>query len=183
MLKSQISIMGMYDYDPDVFSGFIVPDGMDVELAITEICMQCAELELIYPNYTVMKIAIANWTKAELPQWERAYKDMTIEYNPIWNVDGTETIERELSNETKTQSVLSGKAYNQGNEENWANRDKTEGDGEGKEKEKIIRTRGGNIGVTMTQQMLNADLDLLYRLNPYQYIVDSFKKRFCLLVY
>lgn len=183
MLKSQLSIMGMYEYDPNIFSGFRVPSEMDKETAIQEICMQCAELELVYPNFNMLKLAITNWTKAELPQWERAYKDMTIEYNPIWNVDGVETIERELENETETESILSGKAFNETNEANWSERDKTGGEGKGKEKEKITRTRGGNIGVTMTQQMLNADLDLLNRLNPYQYIVDSFKRRFCLLVY
>ena len=183
MLRSTISIMGMYDYNPDIFQNFKVPEGMDPEMVITEICMQCAELELIYPNFTMLKLAISNWNKAELPIWERVLSDMTIEYNPIWNVDGTETIERELNNETETESKLSGKAFNQSNEAYWSDRDKTDGKGTGKEKEKITRTRGGNIGVTMTQQLLNADLDLLPRLNPYQYIVDSFKKRFCILVY
>ena len=236
MLRSKISIMGLYEYDDSIFDNFNVPDEMDRDVTIAEILMQCAELELIYPSAPIMKTAIENWTKAELPQWQRAYRDMTIEYNPIWNVDGTETetIERELSgrdvntlntdknntrtiesevetnNETETQNttVNSVAGYNG---EGFANSEKTENDGsqtgsgnqttEGTEKgtetgsekgqsdkteaEKITttKTRGGNIGVTMTQQMLNADLDLLIRLNPYQFIVDSFKKRFCLLVY
>lgn len=192
MLKSQISIMGMYDYNPEVFSGFEVPDGLDKEIAITEICIQCAELELIYPQYNMMKLAISNWTQAELPQWIRALEDMTIKYNPIWNVDGTEveTIERELegnlTNTNESHSIDSSKAYN---DNSFTERDKQDGTGKGisdnKEKETITTTRkrGGNIGVTMTQQMLNADLDILPRLNPYQYIVDSFMKRFCLLVY
>lgn len=199
MLHSQLSIMGLYNYNEDIFSGFQVPEEMDRETAIEEIVMQCAELELIYPSYTTMKLAIKNWTMAELPIWIRAYKDMTIEYNPIWNVDGTEmeTIERELegtastSTSTESENVNSGKAYNQDNSSYWAEREKDEGSGSGEslgentEKETITttKTRGGNIGVTMTQQMLNADLDILPRLNPYQFIVDSFKNRFCLLVY
>lgn len=183
MLRSQLTIQGMYHYNPNIFSDFQVPSGMDRDTMINEILIQCAELELIYPDYNILKLAIKNWTIAELPQWQRAYEDMNIEYNPIWNVDGTETIERELTNETKAKNIQSGKAYNQSNEQDWTERDKDEGEGEGKETEKITRTRGGNIGVTMTQQMLNADLDLLARLNPYQFIADSFKKRFCLLVY
>lgn len=199
MLRSQLSIMGLYNYNEDIFSGFQVPEEMDRETAIEEIVMQCAELELIYPSYTTMKLAIRNWTKAELPIWIRAYKDMTIEYNPIWNVDGTETekIERELegtastSTSTESENINSGKAYNQDNSSYWAEREKDEGSGSGEssgentEKETITttKTRGGNIGVIMTQQMLNADLDMLPRLNPYQFIVDSFKNRFCLLVY
>lgn len=235
MLRSQLSILGLYNYDPDIFSGFQVPEGMDRTTAIDEILMNCAELEIIYPSYTTMKLAIKNWTTAELPIWERALRDMTIEYNPIWNVDGTETevIERELTGNTKddnisasertgseaasggssttteAESIESSKAYNQDNTSEWAERDKTAGDGsttvdsteeressesieatdnrtiQESEKETITttKTRGGNIGVTMTQQMLNADLDMLPRLNPYQFIVESFKNRFCLLIY
>ena len=207
MLRSQLSILGLYNYDPEVFKGFRVPEGMDREVAIQEILMNCAELEIIYPSLNTMKLAIQNWTIAELPIWERALKDMTIEYNPIWNVDAEEkeTIERELtgtdtasgsdSTVTGATTVESGKAYNQNNQAEWTERIKQQDDGtsgteseserESTESEKITttKTRGGNIGVTMTQQMLNADLDMLPRLNPYQFIVDSFKNRFCLLVY
>lgn len=41
----------------------------------------------------------------------------------------------------------------------------------------------GNIGVTTSQQMLEQELALAPKLNILSYIVDSFKKRFCLLVY
>ena len=49
----------------------------------------------------------------------------------------------------------------------------------------IIRekTRGGNIGVTMTQQMLSAELDVRPKLNIYSYIIEDFKQRFCLMIY
>ena len=41
----------------------------------------------------------------------------------------------------------------------------------------------GNIGVTTSQQMLQSELDLAPRLNIVDYIVESFKNRFCILVY
>lgn len=43
--------------------------------------------------------------------------------------------------------------------------------------------RYGNIGVTMSQQLVKAELDLIPELNVMNYIIDSFKNRFCLLVY
>lgn len=43
--------------------------------------------------------------------------------------------------------------------------------------------RYGNIGVTMSQQLVKAELDLVPELNVMNYIIDSFKNRFCLLVY
>lgn len=41
----------------------------------------------------------------------------------------------------------------------------------------------GNIGVTTSQQMLESELELAPKLNVMNYIISSFKERFCLLVY
>lgn len=41
----------------------------------------------------------------------------------------------------------------------------------------------GNIGVTTSQQMLKSEIDLVPQLNIINYIVHSFKMRFCILVY
>ena len=41
----------------------------------------------------------------------------------------------------------------------------------------------GNIGVTTSQQMLQAELDIAPNLNIYQYITADFRKRFCIEVY
>ena len=41
----------------------------------------------------------------------------------------------------------------------------------------------GNIGVTTSQQMLQAELNIAPELNIVQYIAKSFKMRFCVLVY
>lgn len=40
----------------------------------------------------------------------------------------------------------------------------------------------GNIGVTTTQQMIQAERDLV-KFNIYDFIIDSFKARFCVLIY
>lgn len=41
----------------------------------------------------------------------------------------------------------------------------------------------GNIGVTTSQQMLESELDIAPKINTINYVVNSFKMRFCLLVY
>jgi hypothetical protein len=41
----------------------------------------------------------------------------------------------------------------------------------------------GNIGVTTSQQMAEAELLVSPQLNVYNYIIESFKNRFCLLVF
>lgn len=44
------------------------------------------------------------------------------------------------------------------------------------------RVERGNIGVTTTQQMISAERDLV-KFNLYDFIIDSFKARFCIMVY
>lgn len=41
----------------------------------------------------------------------------------------------------------------------------------------------GNIGTLTSQQMLESELELAPKLNVINYIIESFKNRFCLLVY
>ena len=44
------------------------------------------------------------------------------------------------------------------------------------------RIERGNIGVTTKQQMIEAERDLV-KFNIYDFIIDSFKARFCILLY
>lgn len=57
----------------------------------------------------------------------------------------------------------------------------------GNSKEKGTNNRSlhafGNIGVTTTQQMIQAERELIESFNIYDYIIEQFKLRFCLLVY
>ena len=48
---------------------------------------------------------------------------------------------------------------------------------------KITSNISGNIGVTTSQQILEQELEVAPKLNVMNYIIDSFKNRFCLLVY
>ena len=41
----------------------------------------------------------------------------------------------------------------------------------------------GNIGVTTSQQMLEQEIEVSAKLNVIKMIVESFKERFCILVY
>ena len=91
-----LSIMGLYNYDDTLFDGLQVPSGIEKQDIIDEILMQCAELEVLYPIPSIMKRAIEIWSNSNQIKWQKLYDTMTIEYNPIWNVDAnitdTETI-------------------------------------------------------------------------------------------
>lgn len=60
--------------------------------------------------------------------------------------------------------------------------DRTLGGDDSEVQRELERKEYGNIGVTMTQQLIEAERALV-KFNIYDVIIDSFKNRFCLLIY
>ena len=170
-----LSIMGLYEYDNTLFQGLQVPEGIDQEAVINEILLQCAELEIVYPDINIMKLAITTWSVANQYTWQKLYDTMVVEYNPIWNVDANVTIDRNTSGSGNATDAVKGF-----NSNTWAESDKTDTTSEAEED--VYERRTGNIGVTTTQQMLEQERKIA-DFNIISYIAQSFKQRFCLLIY
>ena len=168
-----LSIMGMYEYDNSLFDGLDTPSYTDPEGnihivnktdVINSILLNCAELEVISPEFETMKLAIGVWSAAEYDNWRKMYATQIIDYNPIWNVDAV------IQNDTTTKHSVMG--FNESSQ--WADADKNE------ISEKQRRT--GNIGVTATQDLIQKERDIA-DFSIIRYITESFKKRFCLMIY
>ena len=170
-----LSIMGLYEYDNNLFEGLQLPEGLSREAVINEILLQCAELEIVYPNIDIMKLAITTWSVANQYTWQKLYDTMVVEYNPIWNVDATVNIDRNTSGSGNATDAVKGF-----NSDTWAESEKT--DTNSSAEEDVIERRTGNIGVTTTQQMLEQERKIA-EFNMISYIAQSFKQRFCLLIY
>lgn len=195
MAMEFLSIVTLNNLDDTLWDGLQVPvidevkDGLhtthalDKQLLINEICFECSDLQLIYPNWEYMQGMIAMWSAAELPIWEKMYKTTYIEYNPLWNVDADITESSSGSNSgttggTDTQSVA---GYNSSTMVDHT-KDTTSGSTSGNWSETHSTRRTGNIGVTSSQELLERERSVA-QFNIYKYIVDSFKKRFCIMVY
>ena len=106
-----LSILGLYNHNTDVFNDMVIPTADDItndadkvsdpfipdktEL-IKYICMQCAELELVYADPDIMKAMLKTWSEVRNPTWCALYNTMLYEYNPIWNKDGLSVETRNL---------------------------------------------------------------------------------------
>lgn len=230
-----ISILTMTENYPEIWTDFNVPAPLDKRTMIDKICVDCAELELLYSDPDILKYMIRNWNKTETHIWEKLAATLELEYNPIYNLDVTweeertpdllkkrtpnitetrtpnltekttpNTTETETPTDTTTESVA---GYNTASftdhtkltrggtikttktgtdtfTTTGSDTHKTTGTEEESEtgKETIITRRYGNQGVTMTQDMIKAERDIT-EFNLYDYILKSFKNRFCLLVY
>ena len=239
-----LSIMGMYEYDNSIFDGFDAPLYIDDNNVvhtlnrndvINNILLNCAELELLYPSFEMMKFAIGVWSASNQRTWDKLYKSMFEEYNPIWNVDAneveTETNERDISrqhtgtnNETvnlsdaETRNLSDAETVNltdtesvQGfNSNSWSEAKKNVKTGTdtilhtgtdtilhtgtdntsisnnetvSDDNEKInTKRRTGNIGVTATQDLIKKEREIS-DFSIVEFITQSFKERFCLLIY
>lgn len=218
MNGATMSIMGLYEYDETLFDLMEFPAGFEMPLTdvANYICMECGELEVLYPNATVMKNLIGIWSMAEQPTWARFLAAANAEYDPIENYDRRETFSRERNASTvhsgSDSAELSNTSTNSGTDSNmhkfasydsetmkeqtndlYVHGKRTVDAGEstttyghviGDQAEETETNRiHGNIGVTTSQQMLTQELEILPKLNFLKHIADSFKKRFCILVY
>lgn len=86
-MEAKLSILGLYNYQNEVFDGLNVPDGLDRQTLIEYIMMECADLALLYPQMPLMQTLIAAWSKSRLHSWERLYQSTVQNYNMIHNYD------------------------------------------------------------------------------------------------
>lgn len=160
-----LSIMGMYEYDNSLFDGLDVPTYtdknnvvhvVDKNKVIQSILLNCAELEILYQNLDTMKLAIGVWSAAEQDTWKKMYATVMMEYNPLWNVDAD------------IVNIGSVMGFNEST--NWS------------DAAKETQRRTGNIGVTASQDLIQKERDIA-DFSIIRFITESFKKRFCIMVY
>ena len=203
-LNPRLTLIGLYKYNPAVFSNLSLPAAVDEETFIDSLLMEYGECPLIYPNYDYMVLAIGAWCRKWYANIERIATALSATYNPIHNYDRTETW---TENETGTKDITRGidttenesgsdedlvSAYN---ESTYQPSTKTEyeRENEGTQDESYDEdttrqnTRSGrafgNIGVTENSAMVQHELDLRSTENLYHIIAELFYKEFCLYVF
>lgn len=101
-----MSVLGLYTYNNRLFEEMQFPSGFtaqDKETVVYNILAECAELEILFPDYDFCKNMIGLWSRLNLFEWERIYKLSLMEYNPIENYNRTE-IETITTNSTDSHS-------------------------------------------------------------------------------
>lgn len=207
MAFASLSVYGLFEYDNTLFDNLTVPTGMDKNVVISDILTECSDFCLLYPNFDFMKALIGVWSQKEQTIWQRLYESENITYNPIENYDRHESISRSVSSEASGESTANSKAsstgsgvskagrtaYDSGSIKDVAqtdniNSDQSQGDSSESSSssasgvETVVNHTHGNIGVTTAQQMI-AGYREVSKFCSYDYIVQSFKDRFCVQVY
>ena len=204
---ASLSIYGLYTFDNSIFDNLTIPEGMDKDDLVAQILTECSDFALIYPNFDFMKMLIGVWSNKEQKIWENLYLSENIEYNPIENYDRNESITRVVN--TNAEGTSSGTALNTSGDNGETISGQTAYDSNtfkdtsrvqansnsnsqsvnsesvknnSRGSETVINHTHGNIGVTTAQQMIEGFREVS-KFCTYDYIVQSFKDRFCVQVY
>lgn len=223
MAFASLSILGLYEWNTDIFANLVLPEGIDRDILIPEIVTECSDFPLLYPDYDFMKMLIGVWSQKELKIWSDLYRSENFQYNPIENYDRYEEITREISSESESTetasntanetvnrtgngttsgtSTNSATAYNsitfqdaaknttsgtttdteQGTTANTASGSGSS-DASSSGTETVDSHIHGNIGVKTAMAMIE-EFRAVSEFCTYDYIVRSFKNRFCIQVY
>ena len=198
-MRATLTIMGMYEWDNTLFDGMALPNNVSRETMIDNILLETAELECIYPSAPFFKLALNMWSAMEVEKWTKLEATQNYEYSPIENYNrieewsdtttatGTGTAKgkntslnenrREVGGYNSNTSVPQNKAT-ANNTDNVENTSTASSEQSGTHTGKIH----GNIGVTTTQKLIQEERKVL-DWDIHHYIIDEFKRRFCILVY
>lgn len=186
-MTGTLSIVGLYNYDDTIFDNMVVPSELDKDIIIKNILLECAELEILFADSDFFKWAVEQWSKKNAPIWERLYETTQYEYDPLYNRYSTQkeisTIDLQDTDDTHNNFDYSTNAFNENGLVQRDNDVRTHtnlGTDTGTIEKEI--TMKGNLGLTTVQKMIQEERDI-QQFNIYDYIIDDFKQRFCLLVY
>lgn len=198
------------DLNPDIEYISPIPALSDADL-LDELLAQLGEMTPVYNKPDIFKSQVEVWARIHKPEWTKLWQTTIYKYNPIWNKDGTytETLDRSGNNTGKSSGNNSGKdttgygrvdthnvtGYNT-NSFSPSSQDVAGGSdtrnssgsysdnssGSYSDKQTLTRTEHGNIGVTTTQQMMKEEREAAV-FNLYDFIIEAFKKRFCIMIY
>lgn len=181
-----LSLLGLYQIDPNILYPMQLPAGIDKTILEPEILSECAELEILYPEPDTFKTILEAWSKHRKPVWERMVKASELEYNPIENYDRMEEWEDIGSGESTGEAKNYVSGYNPnvaGQAPALVQQDQADSHAENSGTSQHTGRTHGNIGVTTSQQMLEQELTVADKLDIYKFIVQDFKRRFCIPLY
>ena len=210
MRSASLSMMGLYEWDNTLFDLVQLPAGMDRETLFFNLLADTAELEILYPNPTVLKNLMGVWSKKMLDPWTKLLATTKYDYNPIENYNryeegtstGTDTGRTSLSGTDTNTSTGKDEHFVAGYDPGTPTatddglfkqtRDEMEGESatsygrtensSGNRNEKYNNHMHGNIGVMSTQDMIKQEREI-DEFNIYDIIIKDFITRFCIVVY
>lgn len=199
MTTATMTLLGLYNYRPDLFDLLTLPAGIDKDTCVDNILMRADEMEVLYPDPDFMHDAIGLWSKKWARTFSKWYTALSISYDPLNNYDrheewtdennGVGTVKETATDQSSASVDNKISAYNSSTMQPDTS-SSSSGSGSSTldntnttQNKNVRKGRAyGNIGVTTSQQMLREELSVA-EWNLYDQIADIFLKEFIIPVY
>lgn len=107
-----LSILGMYNYDNSIFDELQLPESINKTDFVQNLCLNYAELEILYSQPEILKNAIGMWSRIQLPNWKKLEESTQYKYNAIENYDRQEDWKDIDTGKEITETVTGGDSTN-----------------------------------------------------------------------
>ena len=207
----RLTLWGIYQYDPSLFDGFSLPEGLDKSFLIDEIMKRSGDLFTYYQVPEMLKRNITGWFLRNYDQFSRMAAAITAEYNPIENYDRTEesthtpkevvttnhseqdvrTIQTNLgSTNTSTRSAYDSPGYSPNEQTTTSGGDNSTDSFTKGVSDTVVNSGShdfkshihGNIGVTTNAKMVSEEVELRH-FDIYTDIARRFEREFLIDIY
>ena len=181
---TNMSIIGMYTYQPDIFDNMVIPDTIDKETLIDNIILECGEMEALYTNLDFLKEAITRWSKARIHTWNRISVVLYEDYDPFINIKRDERREI-IQDRDLNDNGTSVNKVNAWNDNEGVEREQNIIDNNSTGTVKTVETFHveGDSAITDAQDVAKKEVELRNKYDLYSYIVNDFRNKFCLYIY
>lgn len=111
---AKLTTIGMYQYDPTLFSDLTFPAGIDKDLAVCQILNRSGEFEVLYPNPDFFKQMITFWGKKHYRTFDKWIYALGIDFEPLYNYDRFEEfVDEKLGTSATSNDRTSNTARNE----------------------------------------------------------------------
>ena len=198
-----VTLLNLMQEDPGLLSDIVLPEGVDRDTLVNQILFEGCTLFPIYQDPKLFKSMAEHYFRMREQIHAELFKTLAYDYEPLENYDrvedrshnasGTEGINRDRN----TNSTSSGNteqqvsAYNESDYQPQSKSisDATQGMDEGETIDREHADQGtehvrihGNVGVTTSQQMLEAQRNVV-KFSLYEFIASHFLKNFMIGIY
>lgn len=194
-----MTLLGLYSYRPDLFELLTVPAGIDKGILVDNILTRSADFEVLYSDPDFVHDSLRIWSAKWRRTFERWLKALSVDYDPLSNYDrkeewtddnkGQSTVKGTTKDQSSIETDRSISAYNsatlqpQDKQVTGSNSESSLDNVNTSENNNVRKGRAwGNIGVTTSQQMLEAELTVA-EWNLYDHITDIFLSEYVIPVF
>lgn len=194
-----LTLIGLYNYDKSLFDDVTLPAGYDKETFINSLLLEHGEKCVLYTDFDFMKFSLGVVSRKWQHEFERIYRALNEDYNPLHNYDRheeyTDVTERKAGGSVTTNQPqdateeLRVSAYNSTSYEpdrkSFTNAGTVKSESENGENGTITHDAHlyGNIGVTTSAAMAQEETRLRSQNNMYAVVADIFAKELLLQLY